>query len=65
MKITIYPDKCVGVGQCVVAAPSLFAQNDDDGQVIQLKQKPDAAEYQAARAAVRLCPASALAIEEE
>jgi len=65
MKITVYPDKCVGVGQCVVAAPTLFSQNDDDGQVIQLKQKPDAAEYRAARAAVRLCPASALAIEED
>lgn len=65
MKITIYPDKCVGVGQCVVAAPTLFSQNDDDGQVIQLKQQPDVAEYPAARAAVRLCPASALAIEED
>lgn len=65
MKITVYPDKCVGVGQCVVAAPTLFSQNDDDGQVIQLKQQPDVAEYAAARAAVRLCPASALAIEED
>lgn len=65
MKILIYPDKCVGVGQCVVAAPTLFSQNDDDGQVVRLKEKPDAAEHDAARAAVRLCPASAIAIEEE
>lgn len=65
MKIIIYPEKCVGVGQCVVAAPSLFSQNDDDGQVILLKENPDAGEYEAAKAAARLCPATAIVIQED
>lgn len=65
MKIVIYPDKCVGVGQCVVAASSLFSQDEDDGQVILLNDSPSEQEFEAARAAARLCPASAIVIVED
>lgn len=65
MKITVYPDKCVGVGQCVLAAPALFDQNEDDGIVVLLKQTLDTSDYDAARTAARLCPAVAIVIDEE
>ncbi len=64
MKITLIPEKCVGVGQCVVAAPKIFSQNDDDGQVILLTEEFTELDYRDIRAAARLCPASAILIEE-
>ncbi|BDB30421.1 MULTISPECIES: ferredoxin [Burkholderiaceae] len=44
MKITIYPEKCCGSGQCVVNAPDLFDQKDD-GIVILLNADPSADQY--------------------
>lgn len=64
MKITLFPEKCVGVGQCVLAAPRIFSQNDDDGQVFLLTQDIAEADHRDIRAAARLCPASAILIEE-
>lgn len=64
MKITIFPEKCVGVGQCVIAAPKIFSQNDDDGQVILLTEDFGPSDYQDIRAAARLCPASAILVED-
>ena len=54
-------DKCVGGGQCVLAAPDLFDQSDDDGTVILLRQ-PEAGEVGEAERAARLCPASAITV---
>ena len=64
MKVTIFPEKCVGVGQCVIAAPKIFSQNDDDGQVILLTTEFAEADHEDIRAAARLCPASAILIED-
>ncbi len=60
--ITIYPDKCVGAGHCVVCAPDIFSQNEDDGVVILLDPNPPADRLEAARAAARRCPTSAIVV---
>ena len=64
MRITAAPGVCVGAGQCVLAEPAVFDQ-DDDGIVTLLTDHPvgDAAEH--ARDAIELCPSRALAIAEE
>ncbi|WP_152365924.1 ferredoxin [Microlunatus speluncae] len=59
MKIITDRDKCVGGGQCVVAAPDVFDQ-DDDGLVELLAPEPEPALQEAARDAARLCPARAI-----
>jgi ferredoxin len=60
MKIEVDVHKCIGAGQCVTAAPKVFAQGEDDGMVILLQEKPGPSEQSAARSAIRLCPASAI-----
>jgi ferredoxin len=60
MKIGTDVHKCIGAGQCVTAAPAVFAQNEEDGMVIVLQDQPQADSIPAALAAIRLCPARAI-----
>ena len=39
MKVELEADKCVASGQCVLAAPDVFDQ-DDDGIAILLDERP-------------------------
>lgn len=64
MRIEIFPDKCIGVGQCVVAAPDLFQQNDDDGIVYMVRDDAPADRRDAAIAAARLCPTLAIVVHD-
>lgn len=63
MRIRIYPEKCIGVGQCVVAAPDFFQQNDDDGIAYLLRDDIPAERREAVLSAARLCPTLAIVIE--
>ncbi|MEU3183947.1 ferredoxin [Streptomyces sp. NPDC006923] len=53
---------CVGAGQCVLAAPAVFDQGDDDGLVVVLDETPPASELRAVRDAVRACPSGAVTL---
>ncbi|MCU1686955.1 MAG: ferredoxin [Amycolatopsis sp.] len=64
MEITIDVDKCCAAGQCVLAAPDVFDQRDDDGVVILLDSNPAEALHQAARDAAAVCPAMAILVRE-
>lgn len=61
MKITVKEDACVGSGQCVLVAESLFDQ-DDRGIVVLLNSEPDASDEAAAQKAATLCPARAITV---
>lgn len=65
MKITVDQTKCVGAGQCVLAAPDVFDQRDDDGIVMLLDATPPPSAHQAVREAAQLCPALAIHVEDE
>jgi ferredoxin len=60
MHIDVDTDKCVGAGNCVFAAPSVFDQGDEDGIVVLLSSEPDADEFDAVKQAAVLCPAAAI-----
>lgn len=64
MNITIDESKCCAAGQCVLAAPEIFDQRDDDGIVVLLDANPGEAEHDNARTAASLCPAAAIEIHE-
>lgn len=63
VKITVKEDACVGSGQCVLVAGTLFDQNDE-GIVELLNDQPSAGEEAAAKKAATLCPARAIAVHE-
>ena len=65
MKLSVNQSRCIGAGQCVLKAPMVFDQQEEDGLVILLQEHP-APEHQAsARVAARVCPAEVIAIHED
>ncbi|RDG37425.1 ferredoxin [Streptomyces corynorhini] len=64
MRISIDFDKCCGAGQCVLAAPEVFDQRDEDGIVILLDPHPPADQYETVRQAEAVCPAAAIKVEQ-
>ncbi|NDZ78974.1 ferredoxin [Streptomyces sp. SID10853] len=62
MHITIDEDKCCGAGQCVLVAPEIFDQRDEDGVVVLLNDEPASGQHGAAREAASVCPAAAIGI---
>ncbi|MCI2421335.1 ferredoxin [Saccharopolyspora sp. K220] len=64
MHITIDEGKCCGAGQCVLVAPDVFDQRDDDGVVILLDAEPGEDQHAVAREAAAVCPAAAILVDE-
>jgi ferredoxin len=50
---------------CVVRAPEIFGQRDDDGLVKVLEPNPPARLFQSARDAAAGCPVQAIALEDD
>ena len=65
MKIELDQDKCIGAGLCVIAAPELFDQRDDDGIAFLLEETALGAAQGAAREAAAVCPAAAITLRED
>ncbi|MQY21623.1 ferredoxin [Nocardia macrotermitis] len=64
MRITIDEDKCVACGQCVVAAPEVFDQREEDGILVLLEANPPADQADAVREAAAVCPALVITVHE-
>lgn len=62
MIIEIDEDSCVGAGQCVLAAPVVFDQRDDDGIVVLLDEDPADSERANVEEAAMRCPAAAIRV---
>jgi ferredoxin len=64
MNITIDEDRCVGAGQCVLAAAEVFDQREEDGIVVLLDAAPAAELAAGVRDAAVRCPAMAIQVAE-
>ena len=61
MRVEADPDVCIGAGNCVLAAPTVFDQ-DDDGFVQVLQPEPPAELEQDTEVAVQRCPSRAITL---
>lgn len=64
MDIEIDHDNCIGSGQCVLSAPDVFDQ-DDDGFVLLLVDRPGDGHAVALREAAESCPMRAITVTED
>lgn len=65
MRIVADTSLCVGAGQCVLSEPSVFDQDEEDGTVVVLAERPEGPALTGAREAVGLCPSGALTLSED
>ncbi|WRZ95811.1 ferredoxin [Streptomyces sp. NBC_01007] len=63
MGIAIDKDVCIGAGQCALAAPGVFTQ-DDDGFSALLPGRADGGGDPMLREAVRACPVGAITVTQ-
>jgi ferredoxin len=64
MRVRIDQDKCVASGQCVLTAPDVFDQREEDGIAVLLDASPPGTLHAGVRQAASLCPALAIALDE-
>ncbi|MFF3870045.1 ferredoxin [Micromonospora sp. NPDC001898] len=60
MRIEVDRDRCCGSGNCVLAAPEVFDQDEADGLVLLLRPAPPPEATDRIRRAADLCPAGAI-----
>lgn len=61
MRIDIDKDLCIGAGQCALAAPGVFTQ-DDEGYSSLLPGREDGGGDPMVREAARSCPVGAITV---
>ncbi len=64
MHVTVDQDRCCSSGQCVLTAPAVFDQSEEDGLVLLLQDRPADALHQQVRTAVALCPGGAISVRQ-
>ncbi|QPP08289.1 ferredoxin [Streptomyces bathyalis] len=65
MRIVADTTRCVGAGQCVLSEPSVFDQDEEDGTVLVLVERPAEGGLDGVREAVGTCPSQALSLTED
>ena len=64
VEISVDEDRCVAAGHCVVSAPGVFDQREEDGVVVLLDPRPPAAAHGPVREAALLCPAAVIRVRQ-
>ncbi|HTI20730.1 ferredoxin [Kutzneria chonburiensis] len=64
MRVAANRETCVVSSLCVYRAPTVFAQDDDLGQVVVLDEEPGDELHAAVRRAARGCPTKSIKVTE-
>jgi ferredoxin len=65
MKVIVDHDRCIGSGQCVLLAPEVFDQREEDGIVVLLQENPPAELDADVAEAAHVCPGLAISVEDQ
>jgi ferredoxin len=63
MQVHVEPARCAASGLCVLTAPEVFGQSDEDGTVQLLNPTPASGLQPRVRAAAARCPARAIKLD--
>jgi ferredoxin len=64
IQVHVDVERCIGSGTCALTAPAVFDQNDEDGVVVVLDERPPPEQHAATRDAAIRCPASVIRLDE-
>lgn len=64
MRVLVEPSRCAASGLCVLTAPEVFGQSDEDGTVALLDPTPARAVQPRVRAAAARCPSRAITLDQ-
>ena len=65
MKVSANQDRCCSSGLCVMTAPAVFDQREEDGVVVVLAVSPPPADHALVREAMVACPTGAISVEDD
>jgi ferredoxin len=65
IQVTADRDVCIGSGNCVLTAPAVFDQDDEEGLVVVLTAEVAPQDADAVRQAVARCPSGALRLVDD
>ncbi|MFJ3803785.1 ferredoxin [Streptomyces sp. NPDC090088] len=65
MHVELDEPRCVASGQCVLVAPEVFDQRDEDGIAFVIDENPAEEALDDVREAVAICPAAAIRLAEK
>jgi ferredoxin len=65
MRVEVDTPKCVASGQCVLIAPDVFDQRDEDGRVVLLTNQVEHGQATAVQEAASVCPAAVIRLVED
>jgi len=65
MRVVVDVERCRGAGQCVLTAPLVFDQDEEDGTVIVMNHEPPPELHSATRMAAGLCPNSVIRVVDD
>jgi ferredoxin len=63
MRVRVDRERCIGSGMCVLSAPKVFDQDEDDGVVVLLDERPPADAHAAVLDAAERCPAAVITFD--
>jgi len=63
MRIVVDYEKCLGYGNCVLAAPEVFDIDDTEGVVSLLIENPGESRRESVERAISSCPTKALSLD--
>lgn len=64
LRVEVDQDRCCGSGMCVLNAPGVFDQRDEDGIVVLLDGRPPEGVWREVRDAESGCPSQAIEVTE-
>ncbi|MGW1056099.1 ferredoxin [Streptomyces sp. NPDC002521] len=65
MRLNADRDRCVGAGACASIVPAVFEQDEEEGLVRLVAERPEPAQVAEVRRAVSMCPAQAIRVITE
>ena len=64
LQVVVASHKCTAAGQCLLAAPNVFDQSDENGTIVVLDDSPPESERASVLDAIQRCPASVISLAE-